>query len=229
MLMVRAKRLIGFMTKSLLKTHWPILLDRAMRIIETLPEDTSWTWGGGTALSIRIDHRLSYDIDIFLSNVDIMLLHPSNNKVVKEITKNIQFPGYYVKLLFEEGEIDFLTGSTITTPGSTREAISDHDVPLETTSEIIAKKLHFRGSRALARDVFDLEAARRFAYDDFVSGVKAEPDGARRVSDLIRRKVNRYQKELPLSVNPTDKGTAVLDMDLLDLAGILEEIARGSS
>jgi len=222
----KVKRWSGSVTKSLLKTKWPVLLKRAMKVIGTLSPTAAWTWGGGTALAIRLDHRVSYDIDIFLQNPqDLRALHPARNPVVRDLTKQIQYPGHYMKLLFEEGEIDFLAATLITSPGFTEETIKGYHVPLETAEEVLAKKLHFRSSNAPARDLFDIEAARRFAYDAFKKAVVAEPAGARRLADQVRRKEGRYKKELPGAIDPTNNGRGILDMDILELAGELESLA----
>jgi nucleotidyltransferase AbiEii toxin of type IV toxin-antitoxin system len=36
-----------------------------------------WTFGGGTAMMLQIDHRESYDIDIFLSDPQLLSLSRS--------------------------------------------------------------------------------------------------------------------------------------------------------
>lgn len=227
MLMEKARPWSGCMTKSLLKTQWPTLLQHAIAAMETLPSDAFWTWGGGTALSIHLDHRISYDIDIFLENPEhLKLLHPARNNVIKDLTHDIQCPGHYMKLLFEVGEIDFLLDSLRTSPGFTRENIAGHDISIETIEEVLVKKLHFRGSKAIARDVFDVEAARQFARASFEVAVTTEPESSLRFADTIRRKEFRLNKELPQAVDPTEKGKTLLGTDVLDLASEIEELAQ---
>ncbi len=217
------------MSSSLPEGDWPKLLDRALMALDTLPGGAVWSWGGGTALAVRLDHRVSVDIDIFLADADdLRRLFPSVNPMVRAMSGNWQQPDHYLKLLFEEGEIDFIAALSRTRQPSDAWTWRGRLLPLETTAEILAKKLHWRGSRALARDVFDLEAARRFDREGFDAALAAEPGGARRVSDVVVRRENRLRKELPLAVRPTAKGAEILDLDLLDLAASLRDAADGS-
>jgi len=218
------------MNSSQLEGDWPNLLDRALAALDTLPQETAWSWGGGTALAVRLDHRVSLDIDIFLADGDdLRQLLPTVNPAVRAMTDNWQQPGHYLKLLFAEGEVDFIAALSRTGQPSDAWPWRGRLLPLETTAEILAKKLHWRGSRALARDVFDLEAARRFDKAGFEAALAAEPEGAGRVADVITRRENRLRKELPLAVRPTAKGAGIHDFDLLDLAAALRDTADGSS
>jgi hypothetical protein len=53
-------------------SQWPVLFDLAIDIFDHVREahglTPHWSFGGGTALMLRIDHRESYDIDIFLED-----------------------------------------------------------------------------------------------------------------------------------------------------------------
>jgi hypothetical protein len=89
---------------------------------------------------------------------------------------------------------------------------------------VLAKKLHWRGSRVLARDVLDLVGARHLAGPSFAQAVVAAPDGARRVADQIRRRLPRLKRELPLAVRPAKAGEPLLGADLLELAAALENV-----
>ena len=44
---------------------------------------------------------------------------------------------------------------------------------METTSEIIAKKIHYRGASIKPRDIFDIAAAAKHDRDPIVSALKA--------------------------------------------------------
>lgn len=214
------------MNSSQLEGNWPRLLEHALAALDTLPGAAGWSWGGGTALSMRLDHRVSLDIDIFLTDAaDLQRLLPTANPVVRAMTDNWQAPGHYLKLLFDEGEVDFIVAPPRTGQASDVWPWRGRSLPLETTAEVLAKKLHWRGSRALARDIFDLEAARRFDGAGFEAALAAEPAGAARVADVIVRRERRIAKELPMAVRPTERGTKILDLDILELAAVLR---RGS-
>lgn len=64
--------------------------------------------------------------------------------------------GCFVKLLFEEGEVDFVAAPNLLDAAWEHWNIGGHLVKVETAAEIIAKKMHHRGDRATARDLFDL-------------------------------------------------------------------------
>lgn len=58
-------------------THhgWKDLLRTAARILDRagiVPEE--WSFGGGTALALRLNHRVSNDVDIFLNDAQLLLL-----------------------------------------------------------------------------------------------------------------------------------------------------------
>jgi predicted nucleotidyltransferase component of viral defense system len=64
--------------------------------------------------------------------------------------------GSFVKLQFEEGEVDFVASPNLTEAAWERWEIQGRPVPVETAAEVIAKKMYHRGDRATARDLFDL-------------------------------------------------------------------------
>lgn len=54
---------------------WKDLLDTAAGILDgagIAPEE--WSFGGGTALAFRLNHRVSNDVDIFLTDAQLLLL-----------------------------------------------------------------------------------------------------------------------------------------------------------
>ncbi len=65
-------------------------------------------------------------------------------------------PGMFVKLQFEEGEVDFVSAPNLLDDAWDTWDIGGRAVKVETAAEIIAKKMYHRGDRATARDLFDL-------------------------------------------------------------------------
>ena len=55
---------------------WPILFDIAVEILDGFREKQGfaphWSFGGGTALMLQIDHRESHDIGLFLDDPQIL-------------------------------------------------------------------------------------------------------------------------------------------------------------
>ena len=198
----------------------------ALPALDTLPPGIGWSWGGGTALAMHLAHRISDDIDIFFTDANALrLLSPQRNPVVKAITGKWQEPGHYIKLECEAGEIDFIVARQFTDHPTDPVEFAGRSMPLETPAEVLAKKLHYRGSRVIARDVFDLAAALEAVPDQLRLAVGAAPEGARRAADSIRRRVSRITRELPGAVRPTAAGERLLRLDPLALAAAIEDMA----
>jgi hypothetical protein len=58
-------------------SRWEDLLGEAFQIIDAVNREadilTGWTFGGGTAMMLQIDHRESHDVDLFLDDPQLML------------------------------------------------------------------------------------------------------------------------------------------------------------
>lgn len=61
-----------------------------------------------------------------------------------------------LKLVFPEGEIDFVVSGFLTRKPTEMEVLFGRHVNVETSAEIIAKKVWHRGPEFTARDIFDL-------------------------------------------------------------------------
>ena len=206
---------------------WQELLRMAIKALDALSEIPDWTWGGGTALATQIDHRKSYDIDIFLSSSEALRnLSPNRNEVSREITDLWQEPGHYIKLERPEGEIDFIVASARTPNPTKPYDFEGREIRRETPAEILAKKLHYRGSTILARDVFDIAAVRILMPDQFEIAVHHEPKGAIRVADELRRRPKRFSTEMPTAVNPTEIGNQLVCLDPLEIASALSDVVK---
>lgn len=72
------------------------------------------------------------------------------------MTGNYIEQAHCLKLVFADGEIDFVASAPLTASPVTTEAICGRDVQVETSTEIVAKKLWHRGVEFTARDIFDL-------------------------------------------------------------------------
>ncbi len=64
-------------------------------------------------MSISLNHRISYDIDIFFQDASALkLLSPLKNAKIKALSDDWQQPGNYLKIERPEGDIDFLIART---------------------------------------------------------------------------------------------------------------------
>jgi hypothetical protein len=65
-------------------SDWQALLNDALRLLDTLGGNVTWSFGGGTALAVAYEHRVSYDVDIFLSSADaVTALAPYQNPATR--------------------------------------------------------------------------------------------------------------------------------------------------
>ncbi|WP_090139216.1 nucleotidyl transferase AbiEii/AbiGii toxin family protein [Limnohabitans sp. DM1] len=81
-----------------------------------------------------------------------------------------------MKLLRPEGEIDFVASPNLTAQPFEEWTLLGRKVKVETSAEIVAKKLWHRGDRATARDLFDLSLV-----------IEREPDALATASPYLTR------------------------------------------
>ena len=140
---------------------WQVLLQHAFSLVDEIAahgiQDPLWTFGGGTVLMLRYGHRLSKDIDIFVPDPQYLgYVSPRLSDVAEGVSdKYVEGPGY-IKLLRPEGEIDFVASPNLTAEPLEMWELLGRAIKVETSAEIVAKKLWHRGDRATARDLFDL-------------------------------------------------------------------------
>lgn len=140
---------------------WQDLLRHAYTLIDEIArhgiKNPAWTFGGGTVLMLRHAHRLSKDIDIFVPDPQYLgFVSPRLSDVAESVTHDyVEGPGY-IKLLRPEGEIDFVASPNLTREPHEEWELLGRRIRVETSAEIVAKKLWHRGDRATARDLFDL-------------------------------------------------------------------------
>ncbi|WP_234684195.1 nucleotidyl transferase AbiEii/AbiGii toxin family protein [Bradyrhizobium monzae] len=121
-----------------------------------------WSFGGGTAMMLQIDHRISHDVDIFLADPQVLpFLDPQKHDFHFEVgPADYKGDGARLpKLGFEFGEIDFIVAQSLTSSPTTQSTVEGEMVLLETIPEIIAKKIYHRGDSIVPRDIFDIAAA----------------------------------------------------------------------
>lgn len=143
-------------------THWERLLGIALPMLDHVyrGKDAEWTLGGGTAIALRIGHRLSDDVDLFVPGVPLKEFSPGRNPAAKAYADRCQYPGHYLKYELDAGEIDFLGPPLQTVPGFTLETYRTRTIRLETLTEVIVKKIRYR-TAITARDIFDIACVNR--------------------------------------------------------------------
>ena len=173
---------------------WLQLLRIARSLIEQLNSDQliidHWTFGGGTALMLQIDHRESRDIDIFLLDPQLLsFLDPQKHDFEFE-TQPDECRGDGVrslKLAFRNiGEIDFIVAGPLTNTPTTEMNVDDQIILLETIPEIITKKIFHRASSMQPRDIFDIAAAAEQYADPLIDSLRMYRDHVAEALAAIR-------------------------------------------
>lgn len=158
---------------------WKTLFLRALEILDSAPRAgvmlRDWSFGGGTVLMRRHRHRLSTDIDIFIPDPQLIgHLSPRLNPAVEALTSDYDEQSNSLKLYFPQGEIDFVVSGFLTANPVAIERIHGRDIRVETSAEIIAKKVWYRGAEFTARDLFD-----------FALVAEREPQSLRVASEIL--------------------------------------------
>jgi hypothetical protein len=139
---------------------WALLFPRALQLMSHLEQeinDAHWTFGGGTVLMLRIAHRQSKDIDLFVPDPQYLgYVNPRLSDAAESISADYEETAEYIKLFLPEGEIDVVVGSSLTDVPYEVIDYRGRSIRIETSAEIIAKKMWHRGHRAKGRDLFDL-------------------------------------------------------------------------
>jgi hypothetical protein len=139
---------------------WESLFGKALQIVDSVGADVlppeRWSFGGGTVLMLRFRHRFSKDIDIFVPDPQYLgHLSPRLNDTVDAMTARYVEQANYIKLYFPEGEIDIVAAGALTHPSTRVESVLGRPVQVETSAEILAKKIYHRAKEFTARDLFD--------------------------------------------------------------------------
>lgn len=140
---------------------WETLFQRALELIDSVSYAgitlEGWSFGGGTVLMRRHHHRFSKDIDIFVPDPQYLgYLNPRLNTKAESLTAKYVEQANSLKLIFPQGEIDFVASAPLTEDPTVTEELFGRPVQVETSTEIIAKKVWHRGVEFTARDIFDL-------------------------------------------------------------------------
>lgn len=179
-------------------SRWPDLFDEALRIIDQANargiDMHDWSFGGGTALMLQIGHRDSHDIDIFVSDPQYL---PYLNPTIQEYDLDLEPSSYEgdgtraLKIIFDAvGEIDFISCAAVTDAPTENTEVRGRFVAREVPSEILGKKLVFRGSALQPRDMFDIAAAAQVLGEEKVITDLSKFDDAARTALKVVQKMN---------------------------------------
>lgn len=134
-----------------------LLLEKAIKILEYANIDNSqWSMGGGTILMLNNHHRLSKDVDIFVSNTQYFNgLSPKLNDVAED-ADFYQEGERFISLSYPEGKIDFVKAFQVSDYLPTLKHVFNQNIFVDDDIEIVTKKVFFRGASLHPRDLYDL-------------------------------------------------------------------------
>lgn len=194
--------------------------------------DFLWSFGGGTAMMLQIDHRESHDIDLFIDDPQIL---PFLNPVTQGYTLNRQPDDYdtdgshVVKLVFANvGEIDYICCAEITENPSVKTNVQGRMVYLETPAEIVAKKVYYRGSRLQPRDMFDLAAVANALGADYVAGALRHcgTERLRSAQELVHKADPDFVKQVISQLMLRDQTRPLIDTAQAVTGELIEEALK---
>ena len=175
-----------------------ILLQYAINAMNEagIPKDT-WSIGGGTVLAKFYNHRLSKDIDVFITETQYLSeLSPRLNSAV-EGAYNYSEMSNFISLSFQEGKVDFITSGQLTEFAPKIDEFMNKMVPLDDPVEIVAKKIFYRSEQVLPRDIFDLAIVYNSdRKNDLIKSIINLGDKAQSFINKFEEKQDILKKEL---------------------------------
>lgn len=191
-------------------SDWHGLLRDAIALIDTLSEAPRWSFGGGTSLAVFYDHRISYDVDIFVANADTLTaLSPARNPATKTLVagRSYQFPGNYLKLQMGSGEIDFILAGRRTADPTQPWTFEGREINIDTPWETAIKKMFHRPSTFKVRDAFDLAAVIDRHGEQLRSNLVVVEDRLDKLIDRLDALAATYESMTVDDINATEAGS----------------------
>ena len=160
-------------------TGWRQLLSRTLDGLSDLKQQgqpvPDWVLGGGTALMLSANHRLSRDVDAFIDDPQYLALLSPDITNVWNCT-DWDKAAHYLKLRYPEGEIDFIVSGPI----------SDLD-PVEKEIDLTSIRAgwkHHRATMLKPRDIFDIAVVKKIDGGRLIANLD---EVASKKDDLVRR------------------------------------------
>ena len=141
---------------------WKGLLPSCFRVVDEVVRERKLEFpiriGGGSMLLRRYRHRRSRDIDLFVTDAQLVRwCSPRFNEAAADLFPDYGEEAAAVKLVTGMQEIDIIAAAPIILDGAVEEArLGGRNVLVELPREIVAKKVVYRGRNFQTRDVFDL-------------------------------------------------------------------------
>ena len=191
---------VDFNAEGPWRTLWPVALD-LMSHLESMISNAHWTFGGGTVLMLRYDHRFSKDIDLFVPDPQYLgHVNPRLGGPAEDLTSEYEVSAEFIKLYLPQGEIDVVVGAALTHESFVIEEFHGRPVRVETSAEILAKKMWHRGDQAKARDLFD-----------FCTVLEHEPEAIKVAMPFMAKHAAAFLTRLEERAELTEAAFAAID------------------
>jgi Nucleotidyl transferase AbiEii toxin, Type IV TA system len=141
---------------------WKELLPPCFRVVDEVVRERKVEFpvriGGGSMLMRRYKHRKSRDLDLFVTDVQLVRwCSPRFNETAADLFLDYGEEAAAVKLVTGMQEIDIIAAALIILDGAVEEVeLGGRTVLVELPREIVAKKVVYGGRNFQTRDVFDL-------------------------------------------------------------------------
>jgi Nucleotidyl transferase AbiEii toxin, Type IV TA system len=141
---------------------WKELLSPCFRVIDEVIRERNVEFpiriGGGSMLLRRYKHRKSRDLDLFVTDAQLVRwCSPRFNETAADLFPDYGEEAAAVKLVTGMQEIDIIAAAPIILDRAVEEVeLGGRKVFVELPREIVAKKVVYRGRNFQTRDVFDL-------------------------------------------------------------------------
>jgi len=212
---------------------WKVLFGHAISLIDDVlqhgTKNLYWTFGGGTVLMLRYNHRFSKDIDIFIPDPQALgFVTPRLSSHAETLTTDYTEAANFVKLFLPAGEIDFVASPNLTDEPYVLQELLGRTVKVETSAEIIAKKFWHRGDRLTARDIFDFALVAEREPDELDAAAEFLVRHIEPILEQLERNASMLQLQFDaiatLDYNPSyEHAVALLKERLLACKQILED------
>lgn len=193
---------------------WQRLLSRAVRGLDALAAAgtavPNWTLGGGTALMLQAAHRRSKDIDVFIPDPQYLaMLSPRLSGEGIWQTAEYAEAAHYLKLRYDEGEIDFIVSRPISALPPKQYSFAGAVVPLDDPVEIAIKKLYHRAEGLTPRDIFDIAVVAHDHEAELISNLSAVSHKRTMLQQRINDIRPDYYREIVDALDVFDSWIAV--------------------
>ncbi len=134
---------------------WEDLLETAYRLLES-QNVKYWTFGGGSSLVYKYNHRTSKDVDIFLFDVQLLpYFSPRVSDEAESVCDDYEESSSSIKLKIRQQNINLIVAPRVTIYEPYLVKLRNMEILFEHPLEVLGKKFLYRPNELKHRDIFD--------------------------------------------------------------------------